>query len=112
MDFETGWAQMRASRMRRAALAAVSGLACLGQVPSHAAAKSPAPLAALDKALSAAINLENANPNQANFDASLKAAEAVIAAAEGLPMGPDTSPYLARALVSHSSYARAPDMAM
>lgn len=106
MDFETGWAQMRASRMRRAALAAVSGLACLGQVPSHAAAKSPAPLAALDKALSAAINRENANPNQANFDASLKAAEAVIAAAEGLPMGPDTSPYLARALVSRSSYAR------
>jgi len=97
---------MRASEMRTAMLVAVSGLACLAQVPSHAAAKPTAKLATLDKALSEAINRENANPNQTNFDASLKAAEAVIAAADGLPAGPDTAPYLARALVSRSGYAR------
>lgn len=97
---------MGTSRIRKAVLAVSASFALHSFAPAVAAEKPASPLSVLDKALSQAINRENANPNQATFDASLKAAEAIIEAAERMPPGPDTAPYLARALVSRSSSGR------
>ncbi len=97
---------MATSRIRKATLALSVSFALHWYAPGIAAERPVSQLSILDKALSQAINRENANPNQATFDASRKAAEAVIAAAEGVPPGPDVAPYLARALVSRSSAAR------
>ena len=97
---------MGASRIRKATLALSFGFALNCYAPGVAAEKPAPDLSALNKALTQAINRENANPNQASFDASLKAAEAVIAAAAGAPPGPDVAPHLARALVSRSNSAR------
>lgn len=94
------------SRVRTAVLALSVSIALAFHAPGVAAQRPASPLFILDKALSQAITNENANPNQATFDASLKAAEAVIAATQGLPPGPEVAPYLARALVSRSNSAR------
>ena len=94
------------SRVRTAALALSASFALSCHAPGIAAERPASPLSILDKALTQAIIRENANPNKATSDASLKAAEALLEAAQGVPPGPDIAPYLARALVTRSNSAR------
>ncbi|MCX7284166.1 MAG: CHAT domain-containing protein [Novosphingobium sp.] len=87
-------------------LAGVATLHPAAAPPAFAATVRHSALEALDKALSDAVERANANPNRETQVATARAAEALIAAAEKAPPGPETAAYLARGLVERADCAR------